>query len=254
MRTIATITKDRAEYYENDESVIDSDEVDYYLNGEKNNSLTKSRWMGQAATSLGLNGVLTDKEFKSMMRGINPKTGIRLRGQAQTGKERLAYDVTLSAPKSVSMALHIGGDSRVFIAHSRAVDATLKELEQRYANARRRINGARIVEDTGNLAIGVINHHTSRELDCQVHSHCVIMNATQRRDGSWVSLSHEDVASADWVGHYYRHKLREELHAIGYDTYKTKDAFELRGVSRSEVETFSKRTMVATEKVQAEGK
>ena len=36
-------------------------------------------------------------------------------------------------------------------------------------------------------------HETSREQDPQLHSHCVVINATQLEDGKWQSLSNEEV-------------------------------------------------------------
>ena len=155
MRTISTITKAKKNYYSHDESLQKNSQAHYYVQGEKSTSLTQSRWFGQGAKKLGLDGEINEKDFKAVMDGNHPDTGQRLRGGAASGKERLAYDVTLSAPKSVSMALHIGGDMRVYAAHQAAVEATLKELECRYANARKRVGqGQRIVEGTGNLTIG----------------------------------------------------------------------------------------------------
>ena len=41
----------------------------------------------------------------------------------------------------------------------------------------------------------------------QLHTHMLIMNGTQGPDGVWRSLCHESLASAEWVGSYYRQKL-----------------------------------------------
>ncbi|WP_262562582.1 MobF family relaxase [Acaryochloris sp. CCMEE 5410] len=95
-------------------------------------------------------------------------------------------------------------------------------------------------------------HHTSRDGDMQLHTHMLIMNGTQGPDGQWRSLSHEKLAQAKWIGSFYRQKLAEKVQR-GYRIYQTKDAFELVGYDRSDVEVFSKRHRAIVKAVRDEG-
>jgi len=64
-----------------------------------------------------------------------PGSEQRIRGERPNAadKERLAHDVVLSAPKSVSMTLHLEGDLGLFDAHMESVKDTLTMLEQKFA-------------------------------------------------------------------------------------------------------------------------
>jgi conjugative relaxase-like TrwC/TraI family protein len=44
-------------------------------------------------------------------------------------KHRPGYDLTFSAPKSVSMLAMLGGDKRLIDAHNRAVTVALRQVE-----------------------------------------------------------------------------------------------------------------------------
>jgi conjugative relaxase-like TrwC/TraI family protein len=47
-----------------------------------------------------------------------------------TSEHRAAWDATISAPKSVSLAALVGGDGRIRDAHRESVNETLKEFEK----------------------------------------------------------------------------------------------------------------------------
>ncbi|MGB8698513.1 MAG: MobF family relaxase, partial [Thermosynechococcaceae cyanobacterium] len=193
--------------------------------------------------------------FKAVLRGTLPHTNERIRWDNPNPdtKERLAHDVVLSAPKSISMALHLEDDLRIFDAHTAAVQATLDLIEQEVAQTRIQVNGVRSVVFTGNLIAALIPHHTSRDGDMQLHTHMLIMNGTQGPDGVWRSLSHESLASAEWVGSYYRQKLAENVQALGYRIETTQDGFELAGYDRDEMEVFSKRNRAIVQSVMDQG-
>ena len=69
-----------------------------------------------------------------------------------------------------------------------AVAAALRELED-YAGARVRQHGANSDRTTGNLALAVYEHDTSRELDPQLHTHAVAANLTyDGAEARWKAL------------------------------------------------------------------
>ncbi|MGB8698017.1 MAG: MobF family relaxase, partial [Thermosynechococcaceae cyanobacterium] len=176
MRTMHTLTsgvKEKVEYYEEDESLVDAQER-YYGEAETVSAvdrMSQAVWSGTAAKREGLAGVIVREDFKAVLRGTLPHTDERIRWDNPNPdtKERLAHDVVLSAPKSISMALHLEGDLRLFDAHTAAVQATLDLIEQEVAQTRIQVNGFRSVVFTGNLIAALIPHHTSRDGDMQLH-------------------------------------------------------------------------------------
>lgn len=129
--------------------------------------------------------------FIRMLSGQAPD-GRSLTGKAiDSEKRRAATDLTFSTPKSVSIAALVQQDERVLEAHHQAVAKALTVLEERYAQTRISTEAGRTKVMTGNTAAAVFTHSTSREVGPQLHSYCVVMNATQLADGRWFSLSNE---------------------------------------------------------------
>ena len=255
MLTIRTITSDIQElvdYYESDESLVDANERYYTESGvvSEIDEMTLAVNHGKAAEMLGMRGHTKREEFITLSRGTQPGTTARIREAKPNpeDKERFGHDLCFSAPKSVSMALHIGRDNRVFEAHTQAVKETMDAAEKLLAQARIQVNGVRSVVNTENLAMVLIPHHTSREGDPNLHTHVYVMNGTLCPDGKWRSLSHESLVHAGWLGSYYRQKLSENMQSLGYRIYVTSAGFELEGYSRQDIEVFSKRHKVIEKK------
>ena len=133
-----------------------------------------------------------------------------------------AYDVTLSAPKSVSVlqAMLASGTDRqaadqIQIAHDRAATGAMTLLEQLSARAARGHHGdgqtAPRIATSGFIA-AAFEHTTSRSLDPQTHTHVVVMNLVQGGDGRWSALDsrtlHRQATTASYL---YQHLLRAEL-------------------------------------------
>ncbi|MEO0537726.1 MAG: MobF family relaxase, partial [Cyanobacteria bacterium P01_A01_bin.123] len=93
---------------------------------------------------------------------------------------------------------------------------------------------------------------TSREQEPQLHSHCVVINATQLPDGSWRSLSNEEiVANQKLLGEIYQNELAYQLRQCGYGIELLKNGqFELKGYSQKLLETFSTRRQQILELLQ----
>ena len=90
-------------------------------------------WSGRGAGELGLEGPVDPQTFRAVLEGKVPDGSGRALGRRdRDGKllHRPGRDVTLSAPKSVSLAALVGGDVRVVDAHDRAVQATLAWIEK----------------------------------------------------------------------------------------------------------------------------
>src|SRR5262249_26025408 len=99
---------------------------------------------------------------------------------------------------------------------------------------------------TSNLVVARFNHDTSREHDPQLHTHAVVMNATDR-GGEWRALAREDLFRNKMAGGaIYRATLASELEKIGYTIERTHEdgRFEVAGFSAEQLKTFSKRREV----------
>ena len=110
-----------------------------------------SAWHGCGAEALGLKpgARVSSRAFERLLQGHVPGTEIRLGRVRHGGYERRpGFDLTFSAPKSVSLAAllpterHPRGDRSVVRAHDEAVRATLDWVEEtfwrRAAGTRRR--------------------------------------------------------------------------------------------------------------------
>src|SRR5580700_5680626 len=142
-----------------------------------------------------------------------------------------------------------GGDKRLIEAHELAVAEALQELEN-HAATRVRMDGANADRTTGNLAISVYHHDTSRELDPQLHTHAVAANLTyDGAEGRWKALQASGIYERRaYLTEVYRNSLAREVRALGYEIEDRRDTkgrdygFEIRGVSDELLAKFSQRS------------
>ena len=208
-----------------------------------------SAWTGKGADELKLSGPVEPEQFKKILEGYVPDgTGHRLGRRQKDGTvlHRPGRDITFSAPKSVSVAALIGGDRRIVTAHDKAVQRTLGWVEKNVAETRLRDSEkGRMVRAGGQkMVAATFRHDTSRNLDPQLHTHAVIANMLQGGDGKWRTMANEKLyRSKMLIGALYRGELAGELEKLGYGIEKTHadGRFEIAGVPRKVIETFSTR-------------
>ena len=228
-----------ASYYERD---------GYYAKDDPEH-LRLSAWAGRGAAELGLEGAVDPDVFRAVLEGHVPDgSGRRLGRLGKDGEiaHRPGRDLTLSAPKSVSLAALVGGDARVTEAHDRAVARTLAWFEKNVAETRMKDPETGRMARTGDqkTVIATFRHDTSRNLDPALHTHAVIANMVQGEDGKWRSMANERLYESKMLlGALYRSELAQGLARLGYGIEKTHadGRFEIAGVSREVVEVFSSR-------------
>lgn len=202
-----------------------------------------SEWQGKGAEALGLAGDVDRDQFRDLLDG---KIADQQLGTARDGKleHRPGWDVTLSAPKSVSIIAEVAGDRRLIAAHGAAVKAALAHVEQHMAATRIRDGGTVNREATRNLVIASFQHGTSRAQDPQLHTHNVILNATKGEDGTWRSLEPRAIYQLQkQIGAIYRQELALKVRELGYEIETGKDSmFEIKGVSAEVLSAFSTRS------------
>ena len=208
-----------------------------------------SAWAGKGADALGLKGAVDPDVFRGVLEGKVPDGSGRAlgrRGKDGSIEHRPGRDVTLSAPKSVSLAGLVGGDARVVDAHDRAVAATLAWIERNAVETRLKdpATGRMVREGGQKMVAATFRHDTSRNLDPQLHTHAVIANMVQGEDGKWRSMANERLYESKMLlGAIYRSELARGLSRLGYGIEKTHadGRFEIAGVSREVIDAFSTR-------------
>ncbi len=210
-----------------------------------------SFWHGEAARALGLGGHVRPKRFESVLAGYVPGTDIRL-GRKREGEHdhRPGWDLTLSAPKSVSIEALVMGDRRVVRAHDEAVRATLDWVERDLLQTRGwdPATRRRPRVKAGGMVVAGFRHLTSRDRDPTLHTHCVLANMTRNAAGAWRSVEPTAIRwNEKLVGAYYRNELARRLEALGMAVAPRLvgriPGFELAGYSREFVEAFSARRL-----------
>ena len=210
-----------------------------------------SFWHGEAASALGLGGHVRPKRFESVLAGFVPGTDIRL-GRMREGERvhRPGWDLTFSAPKSVSIEALVMGDRRVVRAHDEAVRATLDWVERDLLQTRGwdPATRRRPRVKAGGMVVAGFRHLTSRDRDPTLHTHCVLANMTRNAAGEWRSVEPTAVRrNVKLVGAYYRNELARRLEALGMAVAPRLvgriPGFELAGYSREFVEAFSARRL-----------
>ena len=216
-----------------------------------------SAWHGCGAEALGLKpgARVSTRAFERLLQGHVPGTEIRLGRVRHGGYERRpGFDLTFSAPKSVSLAAllpterHPRGDRSVMRAHDEAVRSTLDWVEETLLETRgwdpETRQRPRVKAPF--MAAATFRHVASRNLDPQLHTHAVIANMTQDPKGRWRSV--DPIAlhrNARLIGAYYRDRLARNLIARGYSIVPAMagriPSFDIAGLGRELCEAFSMR-------------
>lgn len=221
---------------------------DYYLApGEAH-----GRWVGSAATALGLDGEVSPEDLRAMLEGRDPRTGAQLVGW----REIQGFDLTLSAPKSVSLLWGLGDNAtavEVVAAHDEAVLAAIAYLEAEACTVRRGREGRLRFPGIGIVA-AAFRHRTSRASDPNLHAHLVTGNMTRGPDDRWSALFTTKLyGHGRTAGFVYQSVLRHELASrlgVSFEP-AVNGAGEIVGIPMPVRRAFSRRR-VAIEKAMVE--
>lgn len=212
MLSIGKLGPGQAEYYlEQADGPVDavtgvsSGVEDYYVKGTE----PAGRWCGRGAAALELSGQVAAGDLRAVLAGRRPDgTQLRVRGSVP------GFDVTFSAPKSVSVLFGVGQEplrNAVLEAHQVAVREALRYLDNASAVTRRGAGGARSVAGDGLIGAAFL-HRTSRAGDPQLHTHVLVANMTRGPDGRWTALDARALyAHGRTAGYLYQAALRTEL-------------------------------------------
>lgn len=170
------------------------------------------------------------------------------------GGHRVGFDLTFSAPKSVSIAFAIadGGDKEAILnVHSAAVQSSMDYLESMVET--RRGHGGKTVIEVDGLVYSSHLHMANRNLEPNLHSHQLVYGVAKGSDGQWGTFDARELyrhrMAADQI---YRNELAVNLRQLGYGIEQEKEFdidqqetgrtwWEIAGISQEVRERFSSR-------------
>jgi conjugative relaxase-like TrwC/TraI family protein len=230
-------------------------QIEYYTaRGE-----SPGRWAGPGAEVLGLRGEVTDTDFAAVLSGKHPRTDEEL-GKHWRRQSVVAFDVTVSAPKDVSILYALGDErtrSTILRIHGEGVQAAAEYLQANAGWARQYNPDAKTTEAVrAKLVMPEFVHRTARPVtdpttgtvtvDPQLHTHITVPTWVQRPDGTWSQLHSEPlyqhaaaagaIAQAEW-----RDRLVREL---GISTVVDGNGcFSIIGITAAQRREFSRRSL-----------
>ncbi|MCW5688237.1 MAG: relaxase domain-containing protein [Pseudolabrys sp.] len=227
-------------------------QAEYYLGGEEPPGI----WYAPAG-DLGLTdgSTVERKTFERLYDAIGAD-GRPLLDKVRRHQNRTpAFDFTLSAPRSVSLAWAFASyDTKPLIedAQYRAARATFAMLEREAAWARRGRNGVYIEHVP--LSVALFRHGESRPAehsdartfgDPNLHTHGVVLNIATRPTDVTIGGLHSKILR-DFklaAGATYHAALAHELEKIGFaiDRVGKNGIFEIAGVDERTIDYFSAR-------------
>jgi conjugative relaxase-like TrwC/TraI family protein len=222
------------------------------------------RWYGEGLAGLGDGArrlrpgdVVTEAAMTAVFRnGVDPLTDDALGRHYRSfddGKRHavVGYDLTFTAPKSVSVLWALADDATrviVYDAHRAAFASSLEFVEQRVIRTRIGDAGRHQVRTRGTVA-AAFDHWDTRAGDPNLHTHVVIANKVQGPDGAWRSLDGRTVhAAVVTVSELYDALLADELARRLPVEWSMRDrgprrnpAFEVDGIGEDLLAHFSTR-------------
>jgi conjugative relaxase-like TrwC/TraI family protein len=198
-----------------------------------------------SADTVGLKGTARDAQV------LKIKSGERT-AEAKIARAVAGFDLTFSAPKSVSVAWALadgGAQAVIYEAHQQALAYVLRYAEQCVFTSRSGKNGV-VQEEIRGVVGAAFDHWDSRAGDPQMHTHVVVMNRAQSEDGVWRTLDSRGMFRATvGLSEMYNGVLSDFLtQALGWGWESTRrlysqvPKYEVAGVPEELQKAFSARS------------
>lgn len=257
MLSIKVIKAGSEDYY------LDLADGDYYFKGGE----PLGKWLGTGCGFFGLFGTVERTEFKHIFNGFHPKSASgppdppqhrALVNNAGDKDRRAAFDLTFSAPKSVSVLWSQALPemrSTIEQIHDQAVADTLAFVEQTLAYSRTGKAGSGPAVQA-KLVAANFQHGTSRAEDPQLHSHLLVMNVGVDEFDSTRSIESKPIfRNKMLLGAVYRSHLAHSLHRVfGFNASRKGDSFEIQGVPDEVIQQHSTRRKQILARLKEQGK
>lgn len=210
-----------AVYYEN-----------YQLGAENPNARQHDepggKWVGSFAEKRGFAGEAVARgDLTKTLTGHDPRTGEKLSNNAAADNHKPGYDLTFSAPKSVSVTWASASpelQKQISEAQQRAVESALRYAERSGAFIQREGHAGHIKIPHGEIAAATFEHSSNRAGEAHLHTHAVVSNITE--NGKRLDF---DTRHAHTIGTAYRAELVRELERMGFQIERDGKSFRLAG-------------------------
>ncbi|WP_229239436.1 MobF family relaxase [Emticicia agri] len=216
---------------------------DYYVTDQE----LQGKVQGLLAERLGIKGQVTKDLFNDLCDNINPATGKALTPRTKDDRT-VGYDINFHCPKSVSILHVLSKDDHILQVFERSVRATMQDIE-RDSKTRVRTRGRDEERPTGELLWVDFTHQTARPVDGSMpdphlHAHCFVFNATWDETEQRIKACQFRDIKRDMPYYQARFQkyLSDDLINLGYGIEATRTSFEVKGVPKSIIGLFSKRT------------
>ncbi len=204
-------------------------------------------WVGRGSRALRLSERVDEDSFKALFNGR-----LRSQGPSLVAREHSvgAFDLTFSAPKSVSLLMAFGDrevSEGVIAAHLKAVAGGIEYLESHALAVRRRNGSENTLIGTDGAIAAAFTHGVSRALDPHLHSHVVLVNLAHGLDSRWSAIDGRGLfAHREAAGSLYESELRFHLYKdLGFAWQArvgNQTGFEIAGISPFVIAGFSNRS------------
>lgn len=206
------------------------------------------KWIGAFSERLGFKDSIVHRgEIESALKGYDPKTGNPFSNNAGDERHKPGYDLTFSAPKSVSIAWASAAPElqrEISAAHQRAIESAIEYAEQTGgAFIQREGHAGAIKVPHHEIAAATFEHSSNREGEPHLHTHCVVMNISA--NGKRVDF---DTRYAHTIGTAYRAELARSLEKLGFQIEKDGKAFRLDGFPKELEQQLSTRAAQIAER------
>ena len=223
--------------------------ADYYIKLAQQDYYTAEghepgRWSGPGADRLGLSDTVQSQAYANLLWGRSPDGRRPLVQNANDEHRQTGWDLTFSAPKSVSVPWAVGPEAigkEIVEAHRHAVETALSFLQETTGLTRRGKGGQRL--ERTDLLFATFLHKTSRAHDPQLHTHCLLINLGVRADGTTGALwSKEFFRAKILAGAIYQVQLAANLsQEPGLPIRPDRIGFRVDGVPKNLCGALSKR-------------
>jgi len=195
----------------------------------------RGEWVGALAEEWGIDGPMTEEQFRHAIHGQHPVSGEQLikhvearryrnkyGKQIETSTHRAGWDATFSCPKSLVLLAYMSGDEElkkgVWEDHIASVKDALEEMEK--------YSCARVSKDkwakSGKMLAAVFHHERARPDDRtgyaapEIHTHAVFMNFTETEDGKIHAMQEREIFRAQaYLTAVYRIRMAEKMQKRG---------------------------------------
>lgn len=216
----------------------------YYAKYCQEKGEAQGSWVGEGASALGLLGKEVDADdMGDLLRGFSPLKEPLCQNAGD--EHRGGWDLTFSAPKSFSCVWAASPEPlrlKFEAALREAAQISWQYFQDNAAYTRTGKGGHRF--ERADLVGSMFLHSSNRDGEPQAHVHIVTMNvARARHDGKFRTLDGQFFFKAQMAASaIFKAELAHRVRSLGFKVSRTKDSFEIEGVSQAVMDSQSSRS------------